>query len=288
MGNANLHKANKAKNDEFFTQLTDIEKELQHYWEHFRGKVIFCNCDDPEQSNFWKYFELNFDFLGIKKLISTHYETDKPSYKLEMIRGTDLNGDGKHDKRDIVKTPLKQNGDFRSEECVELLKEADVVVSNPPFSIFREYISLLEQHGKKFLVVGNNNAITYKECFRLIKDNKMWLGINANKTLEFRLCPTYEKFDRIDEKGNKFGKVPAISWFTNLPHKKRNEELILWKTYKGNEKDYPRYDNYFAWEVSKTNEIPLEDEIEVILNEDELAELEKTDYEFEIIEEIKD
>lgn len=277
MNNKKLRKASKDKKDEFYTQLIDIENELKHYFEHFRGKIIYCNCDDPEQSNFWKYFELNFNTLGIKKLISTHCETEKSIYKLEKIQ------DG-----NIIKTLLKQNGDFRSEECVELLKEADIIITNPPFSLFREYISLLEQHGKKFLVIGNNNAITYKECFRLIKGNKMWLGVNANKTLEFLLCPTYEKFNRVDENGNKFGKVNAISWFTNLPHRKRNEELILWKTYKGNEKDYPKYDNYFAWEVSKTNEIPLENEIEVLLSEDEFAELKKTDYEFEIIEKIED
>lgn len=281
MNNTNLRKACKEKKDEFYTQLADVENELQHYSEHFYGKIVYCNCDDPKYSSFWKYFEFNFDSLGIKKLISTHYQADETSYKLEIIRGEDLSVN-------IVKAQLKQNGDFRSEECVELLKEADIIVTNPPFSLFRKYISLLEQYGKKFLVVGNNNAITYKECFRLIKDNKMWLGVNANKTLEFRLCPTYEKFDRIDKNGNKFGKVPAISWFTNLPHKKRNDELILWKTYKGNEKDYPRYDNNFAWEVSKTNEIPLENEIEVILNEDELVELKRTDYEFEIIERIEE
>jgi hypothetical protein len=240
MKNSNLHKAKTEKNDEFYTQLTDIEKELKHYREHFRGKVIFCNCDDPEWSNFWKFFELNFDFFGLKKLISTHYEQDKGSYKLEIVG--DINGDGKVTSKDIIKTRLKQNGDFRSDEAIELLKEADIVVTNPPFSLFRDYISLLAEHNKKFIVVGSMNAITYKECFKLIKENKMWLGMNYIK-----------EFVQPDGTTKKFGN---INWFTNLEHKKRNEELILYRTY--NETDYPKYDNYDAINVDKVKDIPVD------------------------------
>ena len=147
--NKNLHTAKKEKNDEFYTMLSDIEKELWNYKEHFKDKIIFCNCDDPEESNFWKYFSLNFEFLGLKKLVSTHFHTDRQTYKLEMFS-----------KDNVVKTMLKQNGDFRSDECVEILKECDIVVTNPPFSLFREYVGLLEEYGKKYLVIGSMNAIT--------------------------------------------------------------------------------------------------------------------------------
>jgi hypothetical protein len=260
MKNSNLHKAKTEKNDEFYTQLTDIEKELKHYREHFRGKVIFCNCDDPEWSNFWKFFELNFDFFGLKKLISTHYEQDKCSYKLEITG--DINGDGKVTSKDIIKTDLKQNGDFRSDEAIELLKEADVVVTNPPFSLFREYISLLAEHDKKFIVIGNMNAITYKECFKLIKENKMWLGYGNNLSMVYKT--PYENNLESNVKfckqkgyeGKNYIKVPAVSWFTNLEHKKRNEELILYRTY--NETDYPKYDNYDAINVDKVKDIPVD------------------------------
>lgn len=240
MKNSNLHKAKTEKNDEFYTMLTDIEKELSHYKKHFKNKIVFCNCDDPEESNFWNYFALNFEFLGLKKLISTHYEQGRPSYKLEIIK--DVNKDGKINKLDTIKTPLKQNGDFRSEEAVELLKECDIVVTNPPFSLFREYIDLLVQHKKKFLVVGNNNSITYKECFKLIKDGKMWLGVNFIKN-----------FVQPDKSIKTFGN---ICWFTNLDHKKRNEEIILYKNY--NKKDYPKYDNYDAINVDKVKDIPCD------------------------------
>jgi hypothetical protein len=240
MKNSNLHKAKTEKNDEFYTQLSDIEKELKHYKEHFKGKVIFCNCDDPEWSNFWKYFELNFDFLGLKKLVSTHFEKDKGSYKLEIIG--DINGDGKVTNKDIIRTPLKQNGDFRSDESIEILKECDIVVTNSPFSLFRDFISLLAEYDKKFLVVGSMNAITYKECFKLIKENRMWLGMNYIK-----------EFVKPDGTTQKFGN---INWFTNLEHEKRNEELILYRNY--NETDYPKYDNYNAINVDKTKDIPCD------------------------------
>lgn len=251
---ANLHKARSAKNDEFYTRIEDIEGELRHYRKHFKNKVVFLNCDDPEWSNFWKFFELNFEFLGLKKLISTHFERDKPSYKLEI--SGDVNGDGKVNGLDMIKTPLEQNGDFRSPECIELLKEADVVVTNPPFSLFREYVSLLVEHKKKFLIVGNNNAITYKEIFPLIQANKLWLGVNSNKTMEFRLPDSYQKWSRVDEDGNKYGRVPAISWFTNLKHRKRNEELILVREY--TQEEYPEYDNYHAINVDRTKDVPAD------------------------------
>src|SRR3989344_4647880 len=161
--------AKKSKKDEFYTQLPDIERELGHYKGHFKNKIVFCNCDDPEYSNFWKYFELNFKYLGLKKLIATHFETEKPSYKLEKTNG------------DTIKTKLKQNGDFRSSECIEILKEADIVITNPPFSLFREYVSQLVNYDKKFLIIGNVNDITYKEIFKLIQENKSWLGINLGR-----------------------------------------------------------------------------------------------------------
>jgi hypothetical protein len=206
----NLHSAKRAKNNEFYTRLEDIEKELKHYEEHFRGKVVYCNCDDPAWSNFPRYFKDNFDGLGIKKLLTSYYD------------------------------PTTGSGDFRSQECVDLLKQADIVVTNPPFSLFREYIAQLVEHEKKFLVVGNMNAITYKEVFPLIKDNKMWLGITAPKV-----------FVQPDGEEKKFGN---ICWFTNLTHRKRNEELPLYRKY--NKKDYPKYDNYDAINVNKTKEIP--------------------------------
>lgn len=171
--NRNLKKAKTAKSDEFYTQLSDIEKELRNYREHFRDKVIFCNCDDPEESHFWKYFSENFEFLELKKLIATHYQTEKPSYKLEI--SSDINGDKKITKLDTIRTPLEQNGDFRSPECIEILEESDIVVTNPPFSLFREYVAQLEEYGKKFIIIGNQNPLSYKEIFKLVKEDKMWL-----------------------------------------------------------------------------------------------------------------
>jgi len=255
--NTNLHKAKTAKNDEFYTQLSDIERELGHYKEYFKGRVVFCNCDDPQESDFWQYFSLNFEFLGLKKLISTHFEIEVPSYKLEIVR--DINNDGKVNQLDTIKTPLKQNGDFRSPECIEILKESDIVVTNPPFSLFREYVSQLIEYDKKFIIMGNNNAITYKEIFKLIKEGNIWLGYNSNKTMEFRLDDSYIKWDRVDiETGDKYGSVPAISWYTNLETKKRHEDLILYKTYYGNENEYPKYDNYDAINVDRVKDIPMD------------------------------
>lgn len=252
--NRNLNHAKSAKNDEFYTQLSDIEKELVYYKDHFKDKVVFCNCDDPEYSNFWKYFSLNFDHLHLKKLIATHYETDKQSYKLEMYR----DNAGVHTD---IKT-LQQNGDFRSPESIELLKECDIVVTNPPFSLFREYIAQLIEYDKKFLVIGNLNAITYKEVFPLLKENKIWLGPSiVSGDREFRVPNNVFDANKVskyreDEFGNKYVKVVGVRWFTNLDHKKRHEEIILCKSY--NAKDYPTYDNYNAINVNNCKNIPMD------------------------------
>ena len=235
--NENLHKAKKAKNDEFYTRIEDIEQELKYYSKYFENKTIFCNCDDPEWSNFWKYFQINFHNLGLKKLISTHFEPDnKTSYKLEwtgdFISGQTVN---------MIKTPLKGNGDFRSDECVELLKEADIIVTNPPFSLFREYIKQLMDYNKMFIIIGNKNAVNY--LCPLIKENKLWFGYNS-----------VHKFLQPDGTFKTFGN---IGWYTNLDHKKRHQDLLLWKKYydeKGNppnhNEKYPKYDNYDAIEIS--------------------------------------
>ena len=249
--NNNLHNAKKAKNDEFYTRLEDIEKEMCHYREHFRGKVIYCNCDDPKESNFFKFFSLQFEFLGLKKLISTGYKEN--GHGVACIYEGDKNGNNLPDDSEIRTYELQGNGDFRSEECIEFLKEADVVVTNPPFSLFREVVAQLVEYNKKFLLLGNNNAITYKEIFPLIMSNKMWLGYSNNKTMEFVLSDSYEKWDRI-ENGKKIGKVPAISWFTNLEHDHRNRPLDLTQRY--DPRYYPKYDNYNAIECSKVMDIP--------------------------------
>lgn len=253
--NINLQEAKKAANDEFYTQMKTIEKELSYYRNHFADKVVFCNCDDPESSNFWKYFHINFTDLKLKKLISTHYnKTGEASYKMEYDGGNDpdvSNGN-------II--VLKGNGDFRSDECIQLLRDSDIVVTNPPFSLFREYIELLMKHKKKFLVLGNQNAITYKEIFPLIKNNELWLGIN-NGSHEFLVPDNYDKGAiRLGENGQKFVKMGNIAWYTNLDIQKRhtiffNKESVHPKYY-GNEDHYPKYDNYNAINVDKILDIP--------------------------------
>lgn len=284
-GNSNLNAAGKAKRDEFYTQLTDIEKELRHYRKHFRGKTVFCNCDDPFESNFFKYFVLNFNRLGLKKLIATCYATspiagqqlslldvlggdeeqrNKP-YKAVVTKVYDVTGDGGVDMFDVAElfkshendlSELEGDGDFRSEECLTLLDEADIVVTNPPFSLFREYVAALMEHEKKFIVIGNQNAITYKEIFHLLMTNQMWLGSTAPK--EF-IVPTEMK-DRKNtyfrEDGTLIAKFGNVCWFTNLDLKKRHEELILVKRYTSEE--YPTYENYCAINVGKTAEIPCD------------------------------
>ena len=235
--NKNLHKAKTAKNDEFYTQLTDIEKELSHYRAHFKDKIILCNCDDPTRSEFWRYFHLNFEFFGLKKLISTHYSATERTYKLEYTGGNDTNIE------DGIKTDLLQNGDFRSDECIELLKQADIVVTNPPFSLFREYIAQLIDHDKKFICIGNKNAITYKEFFPLLKDNEVWIGYN--NPIEFSTP------DGITTKLN-----GLTRWFTNLDISKRHEFLDLIEKY--SPEKYPKYDNYDAINVDRVADIPVD------------------------------
>lgn len=253
-----LANSKQAKKDEFYTQLSDIEKEMKYYKEYFKDKVVFCNCDDPADSNFWKYFELNFTKLGLKKLISTHYETEKPSYKLEIIKDED--GDGLITSKDIIKTTLKQNGDFRSPECIELLKEADVVITNPPFSLFREYVAQLNEYNKKFIIIGNVNAITYKEFFPLIKDDKVWMGASIHSgDREFKVPEDYPMNAsgyRIDDLGNKYIRVKGVRWWSNIDYPQRHEDIILYKNYTPEE--YPKYDNYDAINVDKTSDIPMD------------------------------
>lgn len=237
--NENLKNAKEAKNDEFYTQLSDISKELCNYKKHFENKVVFCNCDDPDWSNFWIYFHLNFSDLKLKKLIATHYDKDgNPSYLMEYEGGNDS------DSKCWSQRHLKGNGDFRSEECVELLKQADIVVTNPPFSLFREYVAQLMEHEKKFLIIGNKNAITYKEFFPLLKDNKVWIGYNAVK-----------EFKQPDGTIKKFGN---IGWYTNLDIKKRHKSLLdtLTKSYELHIDEYEKYDNYDAINVNRVKDIP--------------------------------
>lgn len=234
--NSNLHKAKDAKNDEFYTQLKDVEKELMHYKDHFNERIVYCNCDDPTWSAFWKYFHLNFSELGLKKLISTHYEREEVTYKMIYEGGDDNNIEVG------LKTSLEGNGDFRNQECLDLLDECDIVVTNPPFSLFREYVAVLMEHKKKFLIIGNKNAITYKEFFPLLKNNEVWIGYNNVK-----------EFLQPDGSIKKFGN---IGWFTNLDISKRHEKLILWKNYTPEE--YPFFDELpNVINVGKVAEIPV-------------------------------
>ncbi|MCR4612435.1 MAG: adenine-specific methyltransferase EcoRI family protein [Bacteroidaceae bacterium] len=288
MANKNMSDAMRNKKDEFYTQLTDIENELRHYKEHFRGKVVLCNCDDPYESNFFKYFALNFNSLGLKKLIATCYdgspitgqelqlftfddegEDKRIAYKVEITEVKDVNGDGVVNLADVqyllqndknVLTLLKGHGDFRSAECIELLKQADIVCTNPPFSLFREYVAQLMKYEKKFLIIGNMNAVTYKEVFPLIMKNKLWMGPSITSgDRKFWVPDDYELRAAgcgIDETGRKFIRVKGVRWFTNLDHKKRHEELILYKVYTPEE--YPHYDNYDAINVDKTQDIPCD------------------------------
>lgn len=235
--NDNLHKAKSAKNDEFYTQFIDVSKELMHYKKHFKDKIVFCNCDDPTWSAFWKYFHLNFAELGLKKLISTHYDKEEATYKMEYEGGND------NDIEVGKKTPLKGNGDYRDEECLDLLDECDIVVTNPPFSnqLPTQLIKLCIQKNKKFLLISPLNIIKYKEFFPLIKEGKVWMG-----------CGTVKEFLQPDGSIKRFGN---IYWYTNLDHKKRHEKMILWKYYTPEE--YPTYDNYDAINVNKASEIPI-------------------------------
>lgn len=254
--NSNLHKAKKERNDEFFTLYEDIEKEIAHYTPHFNGKTVYCNCDDARESNFFKYFSLNFEKLGLKKLITTGYKADGKG--VALIYEGDKNGNRNPDTEEITIRPLQGNGDFRSEECIEFLKEADIVVTNPPFSLFREYIAQLMDFNKKFIVIGNQNAITYKEIFPLIKTNQLWLGGATIGDMAFKVPSFYEEKSCrfwIDENGQHWRSLGNACWFTNLEHNKRHRPLDLYKHYSN---EYKHYDNYNAIEVSKVCDIPMD------------------------------
>ena len=290
--NSNFHKASKAKKDEFYTQLIDIEKELKHYKEQFRGKVVYCNCDDPFESNFFKYFAANFNALGLKKLIATSYkpspiantqldlfgnikELSTPKGRPKITANkfiinevNDIDGDGAFDLHDIAEqlkanknnewTPLEGEGDFRSAESIELLKQTDIVVTNPPFSLFREYVAQLVEHKKKFIILGDQNAITYKDFFKLIKDNKLWLGYDNGGTKWFQVPMDYDiptESRKKIENGVQYFSMGRIVWFTNMETTKRHQELTLYKKYTPEE--YPRYDNYEAINVDKVSDIPM-------------------------------
>ena len=266
--NNNLQKAKTDKKDEFYTQLSDIENELKHYQKNFRSKTVLCNCDDPRISNFFRYFSLNFEKLKLKKLITTCYksqqmdlfskhDSEKAIY-LEYVG--DKNDNKVPDPDEIGIFHLESDGDFRSDECIEILKQCDIVCTNPPFSLFREYVSQLIKYKKKFIIIGNQNAITYKEIFSLIQDNKIWLGSSIHSgDREFGVPDNYPitaSGFRIDGGGKKFIRVKGVRWFTNIDYKERHEDLILYKKY--NKGDYPKYDNYDAININKTKEIPID------------------------------
>jgi hypothetical protein len=286
--NSGLRNANRAKKDEFYTQRSDIDKELKYYKNHFKNKIVYCNADDPFESNFFKYFASNFNALGLKKLIATSYSgspviggqlslfdikglknfKNKEPIKIEINEVKDNNKDGAIDLSDVewllkndknVAIPLKENGDFRSNESINILKKADIVVTNPPFSLFREYVAQLDKYKKKFLILGNSNSLTYKEIFKLIKKNKLWLGVSIHSgDVEFQVPDDYEvrsKSLRIDVNGKKYVRVPSIRWFTNMDYVQRHEDLILYKKY--NKEEYPKYENYNAINVDVTKNIPI-------------------------------
>ena len=258
MSNTNLRTAKKSKNDEFYTQYTDIEKEMRYYKDFFKGKVVYCNCDDARESNFFKYFSLNFEFLGLKKLISTGYKADGKG--VVLVYEGDKNGNRRVDNEEIIVNELNGDGDFRSEECIEYLKECDVVVTNPPFSLFREYVKQLMDYGKKFIIIGNQNAITYKEIFPYIKNNKIWWGKSIHSGDRKFYVPDNYPLNAstcgIDENGKRFVNVKGIRWWTNVKEVINNEPLDLYKRYSF--EDYPKYDNYNAINVDKTCDIPMD------------------------------
>lgn len=271
--NKSLHKAKKSKMDEFYTQLSDIEKELKHYKKHFRDKVVYCSCDDPRVSNFFHYFSYNFEKLGLKRLITTCYKNQErdlfsqnnSEQAIFLEYNGDKNGNFEPDPEEIGINPLKGDGDFRSKESIELLKQADIVVTNPPFSLFREYLTQLMEHNKQFVLIGNKNAITYKEIFRWIKENKMWVGNTPMSTdMLFDVPDDFAKeLVATKKQGSGYkivdgvvkGRAQAV-WFTNMDIAKRHEDLILYKNY--NPEEYPQYDNYNAINVDKTKDIPAD------------------------------
>lgn len=261
--NSKLSEARKAKKDEFYTQLSDIENELKHYKKHFKGKVVYCNCDDPRVSNFFHYFSYNFEKLGLKKLIATCYKnqdmglfSQNDSEQAIYLEYTgDKNSNNIPDPNEIGIKKLKGDGDFRSAECVELLKQADIVVTNPPFSLFREYVGQLIEHDKKFVIVGHQNAITYKEIFKLIKDNKLWLGYGFKGGAGHFINEHYEDYATATDRKEGMIRVSGVHWFTNLEINKRHEDLILYKNYTSEE--YSNYENFNAINVDKTKDIPI-------------------------------
>ncbi len=266
--NSSLAKARDAKQDEFYTQLSDIEKELKHYKKHFKGKVVYCNCDDPRVSGFFHYFSYNFEKLGLKKLITTCYKNSErdlfsssnTDHAIMLEYTGDKDNSSVPDPNEIGIVKLKGDGDFRSEESIELLKQADIVVTNPPFSLFREFVSQLLDYDKKFIIVGNQNAITYKDIFPKIASNKIWLGYN-NGDMSFKVPDYYESRATrfwVDEAGQKWRSLGNACWFTNIDTTRRHEELILFKSYIGNEVEYPFFDNYNAINVGKVADIPVD------------------------------
>jgi hypothetical protein len=262
--NKNLHKAKDSKKDEFYTQLSDIERELKHYKHHFKDKVVYCNCDDPRVSNFFHYFSYNFEALGLKKLMATCYKSQqKDLFSLNDSEQAiyleyegDKNGNFLPDDEEIGIKPLKDDGDFRSEESIELLKQADIVVTNPPFSLFRDYVAQLVQHDKKFVIIGHQNALTYKEIFRLVKENKLWLGFGFKGGASHFINKHYEDYASAGDHKEGMIRVSGVVWLTNLDISKRHEDLVLYKKYTPEE--YPKYDNYDAINVDKTKDIPMD------------------------------
>ncbi|MGN0847081.1 MAG: adenine-specific methyltransferase EcoRI family protein [Kiritimatiellia bacterium] len=270
MANKDLSAAKSRKKDEFYTQLSDIEKEMRYYKKHFQGKTVLCNCDDPYASNFFLHFFRKFSMYGLKKLVSVCYRNcvpdlfsrnaDTHSIYLEYAGGADESRDPTKEEIARWVHPLKGDGNFGSDECIELLKQADIVTTNPPFSLFREYLAQLVEHDKRFLIIGNVNAITYKEVFPLIRDNKVWMGASIHSgDREFgvpRDYPLYAAGCRTDADGNKFIRVKGVRWFTNLDYKERHEELPLYAEY--SPEKYPKYDNYDAINVDATADIPCD------------------------------
>lgn len=259
--NGTLHRARRGKYDEFYTQLSDIENELRHYKRHFRGKTVYCNCDDPRVSNFFHYFAYNFAQLGLKRLVTTCYKNQNPDLfsRHDAERAIKLEYDGHREGENVPKvediglTQLVGDGDFRSGECIEMLKEADIVVTNPPFSLFREYVAQLIEHDKKFLIIGHQHAITYKDIFPLIRDNKLWLGRGFRGGAS-HFFSSYTDYATASDHREGMIRVSGVMWFTNLDHAKRHEDLILYKRY--TPKEYPKYDNYDAINVNRTADIP--------------------------------
>ncbi len=268
--NVKLHKAKKEKNDEFYTRLVDIENELRHHEQHFKDKIVYCNCDDPTVSKFFHYFSHRFESLGLKKLITTCYKNqerdlfsqNKSNKAIYLEYTGDKNDNRNPDKEEIEVNHLDGDGDFRSKECIELLKQADIVVTNPPFSLFREYVAQLMNYDKKFLIIGNMNAITYKDIFKFIKENRLWLGYQPRYTMLFDVPKEYaaelvatkkEGSGYIIMDGSVMGSSSSV-WFTNLEHSKRHEDLVLYHKY--DPEKYPTYDNYDAINVDKVKEIP--------------------------------